>query len=134
MRKPIPPASENPAPAAVNEAAMRQKNPAAIKAAVKASNPGPVHEIRHRNVRATIWKNDTAKGPMYNVTLSRMYRDGDLWKDSQSFGYDDLMNLAKLLFDAHTHISMLRGDDFTASKTGQPEEQQPSNVRNGATS
>ena len=32
---------------------------------------------------------------MYNVTVSRMYRDTEnKWKDSQSFGFDDLMNLA----------------------------------------
>jgi hypothetical protein len=65
----------------------------------------PVHEIRHRNIRATIWRNDTAKGPMYNVTVSRSYRDGEQWKDSNSFAFDDLMNLAKALYDAHSAIS-----------------------------
>lgn len=52
---------------------------------------------------------------MYNVTLSRMYKDGDQWKDSQSFGFDDLMNLAKLLADAHTCISAFREKDFVAA-------------------
>jgi hypothetical protein len=47
-------------------------------------------EFRHRNLRATIWRNDTDKGPIYNVTLSRRYRDDEHWKDSHSFGYDDL--------------------------------------------
>lgn len=65
----------------------------------------PVHEIRHRNIRATIWKNETAKGPMYNVTVSRSYRDGEQWKDSTSFAFGDLMNLAKALYDAHSAIS-----------------------------
>jgi hypothetical protein len=74
----------------------------------------PVHEFRHRNVRATIWRNGMDKGPMYNVTLSRMYRDGEHWKDSHSFGYDDLMNVAKLLADSHTYISALRESDYAA--------------------
>jgi hypothetical protein len=76
----------------------------------------PVHEFRHRNVRATIWRNETDKGPMYNVTLSRMYRDGEQWKDSHSFGYDDLMNVAKLLADSHTYISSLREHDYAAGR------------------
>jgi hypothetical protein len=67
-----------------------------------------VHEIRHRRIRATIWQNETAKGPMYNVTMSRSYRDGDQWKDSQSFGFDDLMTLAKALYDAHSFISSIQ--------------------------
>jgi len=28
----------------------------------------PAHEIRINGVRATIWKNDTDKGPRYNTT------------------------------------------------------------------
>ena len=74
----------------------------------KRSATRPVHEFRHRSLRVTVWKNDTAKGAMYNVTMSRMYRSNERWKDSQSFGHDDLMNLAKLLFDAHSYISSLR--------------------------
>ena len=78
------------------------------------SSKGPIKECRRRSLRATIWKNATEKGVMYNVTLSRMYKDGDQWKDSQSFGFDDLMNLAKLLADAHTCISAFREKDFVA--------------------
>jgi hypothetical protein len=65
----------------------------------------PVHEIRHRNIRAAIWRNQTAKGPMYSVTVSRSYRAGDKWKDSNSFAYGDLMNVAKALYDAHSAIA-----------------------------
>jgi len=69
----------------------------------------PVHEIRHRNIRATIWRNTTGEGrPMYNVTVSRSYRDdkGE-WHDSTSFGFGELMNLAKALYDAHSFIAAL---------------------------
>ena len=51
----------------------------------QAEDRRPVHEIRHRNIRATIWKNETAKGPMYNVTVSRSYRDeSGEWHDVNS--------------------------------------------------
>ena len=74
------------------------------KPAAKKNDNRPAHEIRHRNIRATIWRNQTAKGPMYNVTVSRSYRDGEQWKDSNSFAFGDLMNLAKALYDAHSAI------------------------------
>ncbi|HRK30433.1 MAG TPA: hypothetical protein PLD59_05090 [Tepidisphaeraceae bacterium] len=68
----------------------------------------PVHEIRHRNVRATIWKNPVQNGVMYNVTVSRSYRDdNNEWHDTNSFPFNDLMNLAKALSDAHTFIAQL---------------------------
>ena len=72
----------------------------------------PVHTVRHRSIKAAIWKNETSNGPMYNVTIVRSYRDdnGD-WKDSQSIGYDDLMNVAALMYEAHAYISSLRAKE-----------------------
>ena len=64
----------------------------------------PVHEIRMGRVRAAIWENDTQNGTRYNVTLSRLYRDGEQWKDSSSFGRDDLPLVAKVADQVHTWI------------------------------
>jgi hypothetical protein len=89
------------------------------KPAAPSKDNRPFHEIRHRNIRATVWKNDTAKGAMYNVTVSRCYRDeAGQWHDTGSFAFDDLMNLAKALFDAHSYISTILGRE-RAPKTGQ---------------
>jgi hypothetical protein len=72
----------------------------------------PVHTVRHRNIKATVWKNDTSNGPMYNVTIVRSYRgDNEEWKDSHSFGYDDLMNVSALMYEAHAYISSLRAQE-----------------------
>ena len=72
----------------------------------------PVHTVRHRSIKATIWKNETSNGPMYNVIVLRSYRDeGGEWKDSPSIGYDDLMNVAALMYEAHAHISSLRAKE-----------------------
>lgn len=65
----------------------------------------PVHSIRHRRLKVAIWCNQTETGPMYNVTASRSYKTEDGWHESSSFSFDDLMNLAKLLADAHTYIA-----------------------------
>lgn len=64
----------------------------------------PVHEVRVGRVRAAIWENQTDQGPRHNVTVSRLYKEGDQWKDSSSFGRDDLPLVAKVVDLAHSWI------------------------------
>ena len=78
----------------------------------------PVHTVRHRNIKASIWRNPTESGHMYNVTLVRSYRNGEEWHDSHSLGYDDLMNAAKLLYDAHSVITQLRAKERAPRPSG----------------
>jgi len=67
----------------------------------------PVHTIRYGAVRAAIWRNIVDNGnasrALYCVTFSRSYKDGaNHWKESRSFGLDDLLLLAKAADGAHT--------------------------------
>ena len=56
----------------------------------------PVHEIRLAQIRASIWSNQSnGSRRWYSVSISRVYRDGEVWKDSTSFGRDDLPLIAK---------------------------------------
>ena len=64
----------------------------------------PVHEIRLGRIRAAIWQNETETGTRHNVTFSRLYKDGEDWKDSTSFGRDDLPLVAKVCDQVHTWI------------------------------
>jgi hypothetical protein len=64
----------------------------------------PAHKIRHRDITVTIWRNESTKGPWFSVTPSRIYKKDDQWCDSDSFGEDDLLLLAKLLGEAHSWI------------------------------
>ena len=64
----------------------------------------PVRELRLGRIRAAIWENETQNGTRHNVTLSRLYKDGDDWKDSTSFGRDDLPLVAKVADLAHSWI------------------------------
>ena len=70
----------------------------------EAEKPKPVHEIRLGKIKAAIWINETDKGLWYNVTLSRLYKDGETWKNSSSFGRDDLLLASKVLDRAHSWI------------------------------
>ena len=64
----------------------------------------PVRELRIGSVKAAVWRNEGESGTWYNVTFDRLYRDGDEWKSSASFGRDDLLVLAKVADQAHTWI------------------------------
>lgn len=64
----------------------------------------PVHEVRLGTIKATIWANETQGGIRHNVNLARLYKDGDEWKSSDSFGRDDLPLVAKVVDLAHTWI------------------------------
>lgn len=64
----------------------------------------PVHEIRLGRIKAAIWENETREGTRHNVSLTRIYKDGNTWKDSNSFGRDDLPLLAKVADLAHSWV------------------------------
>lgn len=75
----------------------------------------PVHEVRYGSVKAVIWKNKTSNGHMMNVTVARIYKDGNEWKESSSFGADELPTLAKALNDAHTWIQSQKAEQRAAA-------------------
>lgn len=65
---------------------------------------GPVHEVRLGRIKAVIWENSTEHGVRHNVTICRLYKDGNQWKDSTSFGRDDLPLVMKVADQAHSWI------------------------------
>jgi hypothetical protein len=64
----------------------------------------PAHKIRSGAIEVAIWRQEGEKGPWYSVTMSRSYKKDEQWKQSDSFGSDDLLLLAKLLDLAHSWI------------------------------
>ncbi len=85
------------------------------KASTKSKNK-PVHEIRLGSIKATIWANDTKSGIRHNVNIARLYKDGDAWKTSDSFGRDDLTVVAKVASMAHTWIFQEGGKPSSGAK------------------
>ncbi|MEM9410898.1 MAG: hypothetical protein AAGA30_07280 [Planctomycetota bacterium] len=64
----------------------------------------PVNEIRLGKIKATIWANESENGLRYNVAVTRIYKDGSDWKESSSFGRDELLLVAKVVDLAHSWI------------------------------
>lgn len=77
----------------------------------------PIHEIRLGSIKAAVWRNDTEAGVRYNVTFSRLYKDGDQWGSTESFGRDDLLLLAKVADQAHSWVFAQSQEDQAAAKT-----------------
>ncbi|MEZ6097844.1 MAG: hypothetical protein R3E01_02620 [Pirellulaceae bacterium] len=72
----------------------------------------PVHEIKLGRVRASIWTNEgDLQSVWFNVSISRVYRDGDEWKTTTSFGRDDLPIVAKAADMAYAWIWNNKGGD-----------------------
>jgi hypothetical protein len=77
----------------------------------------PAHKIRRGVLQVTIWRNTSDKGTWYSVIPSRSYKNGDdMWKESDSLGFDDLLPMAKLLDLADTWIMHQQQADAKARK------------------
>jgi hypothetical protein len=84
------------------------------------NNSKPAAKVVMYPITAAIWRNETAKGSAYSVTIQRSYKDAEgKWKSSDSLNESDLLLAAKVLDLAHTEISKLRANDRQAQ---QPED------------
>ena len=73
----------------------------------------PAATLRYGSISAAIWQNQGDKGSFYSVTFQRSYKEGESFKNVQSFGREDLLLVAKLADLAHTKIHEL---DHTESE------------------
>ena len=65
----------------------------------------PVHEIRMGRIKAVIWGNETENGGFrHNVQIRRIYKDGEEWKQTNSFGLGDLPAAIRVLELAQSHV------------------------------
>ncbi len=66
----------------------------------------PVHEIRLGRLKATIWQRPASGGGyhLYSVVITRLFKDGPSWRETSSFGRDDLLLVAKVADLAHSWI------------------------------
>ncbi len=57
----------------------------------------PVHEIHYGLIKISVWRNQTKSGERHSVSVVRLYKDGESWRESGRFGRDDLLLVAKAL-------------------------------------
>lgn len=54
----------------------------------------PVHEVRLGSIKAAVWRDQYSEKPRHIVTVTRIYKEGEKWKNSDFFARDDLPKLA----------------------------------------
>ena len=51
----------------------------------------PAHEIKLGKLRVTIWENETeAQDVWFTAVLTRLYKTGNVWKESSTLKHEDL--------------------------------------------
>ena len=76
----------------------------------------PIEKIKLGSVTASIWKNETKHGYRYGVTFNRIYKVGDEWQVSATFGWDELLLLSKAANESHDKMRVLMDGDKKQSK------------------
>ena len=70
-----------------------------------AAGPAPLRTLRLGRIKAVVWENSADQRSFFNVTFARTYMDeAKKFHDTDSFGRDDLLLLAKLADEAHSFI------------------------------
>jgi hypothetical protein len=64
----------------------------------------PIHEVRYGLIKVRIWRRRARSGIRHTVAVTRLYRNGDVWKESARFGPDNIPLLRFVLDKAHTWI------------------------------
>ena len=80
-----------------------------------ASNSKPAAELRIGTVKASVWENEIGGITRHNVTFSRNYPHGCQWKTTQSFGFSNLLSVAKFADQAHTLIAERKAEAASAA-------------------
>lgn len=73
----------------------------------------PVREARSGHVRASVWKNTSETGTYYTVTINNSYKDKKTneWKESKSYGKEDLADLEVVTRAVREFISLKMSGD-----------------------
>ena len=74
------------------------------------TNNKPAAKVRSGSIEAAIWANPRTEGEgvRYSITYVRSYKDGDQWKETNSFSEIDSLKLARLIGKALDQLDQLK--------------------------
>jgi len=64
----------------------------------------PVFEVRRGLIKVRVWRKRTKASLRHTVTVTRLYRNGDVWKESTRYGRDDIPLVRLVLDEAYAWI------------------------------
>lgn len=59
-----------------------------------------LHEIKRGLIKARVHRKKTKEGDHFSVSIVRLYRNGDRWKESTRYGRDDIPVIRLVLDEA----------------------------------
>lgn len=74
-------------------------------------------KLRDGAISAAIWANESEKGTFYSVTISRTYKEGEIFRDINSYSGTELLKVARLASLAYDYIASKRAEGNTDADT-----------------
>ena len=70
----------------------------------------PALELRRGLIKVRIWQRRSKHGTRYSLSIVRLFRNGDQWKESTRLGRDDIPLVRLVLDEAYAWMLTERGD------------------------
>ena len=67
-------------------------------------------ELRRGLIKVRIWRRRSRQGSRYSLSVVRLFRNGDQWKESTRLGRDDIPLVRLVLDEAYTWMLTEQGD------------------------
>ena len=67
-------------------------------------------ELRHGLIKLRVWRRRSKQGTRYSLSVVRLFRNGDQWKESTRLGRDDIPLVRLVLDEAYAWMLTERGD------------------------
>ena len=84
---------------------MSYSSPGGPEDRVNTKPERPIDEVRFGRCKVVVWLNKTQNGDMLNFVPTRLYKDGEEWKESTSLGVAELLPMAEALREAFRRAS-----------------------------
>ncbi len=82
------------------------------------TNQKPAAKLRDGAITATLWKREGEHGVFFNTTIARTFKDGDTYKDTNSFSGTDLLKVSRLAEKAYERGLQLQAEAKEAAEQG----------------
>ena len=86
----------------------------------------PAHEFRYGRLKATIWRQESDKGPWFNTVATKSYKDDEgNWQTTNGLARDELLLMAQLLIKANDWIWQEQANQQRERQPGEDDEPAP---------
>ena len=76
----------------------------------------PSFEVRLNAIRVSVWRNQSENGDWFNTVITRRYRDGEDWKETNTF--NGLADLALVNEGARLAREFIAGQELAVQHEG----------------